>query len=67
MKPYEEIIQDKTTKHALKILRDRYGSVSVSSLEPTLYAFSEHSENAPKIKGFDMIIISLGEDGEAKS
>jgi|GEM_PF-6650634 hypothetical protein len=67
MKPYEEIIQDKTTKHALKILRDRYGSVSVSSLEPTLYAFSEHSENVPKIKGFDMIIISLGEDGEAKS
>lgn len=66
-KPCEEAIQSKTTKNALKILRNNYNFASVSSLGPTLYAFSKHNENVPKLKGFDVITINLGEDDETKS
>lgn len=41
-KPAEENLQNATTKRLLKRLRDSFGVASVSSLGPSIYAFSEN-------------------------
>lgn len=45
-KPHEERLQNTSTTNALHQLREVFGVATVSSLGPTVYAFSEHDPHA---------------------
>jgi len=63
-KPAEEDIQSATTKRLLKQLRDLFGVAAVSSLGPSIYAFSENNpakliQSLPT-SDYEFIVLPLG-------
>lgn len=67
-KPLEEKIQSDRTKEVLCILRDKFGFAAVSSLGPSLYAFSENDpgELVSSLELSDYMIFVYGPDGTIK-
>lgn len=63
-KPAEENIQSRVTKRTLRQLRTLFGNATVSSLGPSVYAFSEHDPSkrlaALSSSEYEFIVFPLG-------
>lgn len=67
-KPLEEKVQSDRTKEVLRTLRNTFDFAAVSSLGPSLYAFSENdpTEIVRNLEISDYVILVYGPDGTVK-
>ena len=67
-KPLEEKVQSNRTKEVLEVLRDAFDFAAVSSLGPSLYAFSENNPTdiVKNIDIDDYMIFVYGPDGTVR-
>lgn len=67
-KPLEEKVQSNRTKEVLQTLRDTFDFAAVSSLGPSLYAFSENdpTDVVSNLEINDYMILVYGADGTIK-
>lgn len=68
-KPHEENLQHESTTQILQLLREKFSLATVSSLGPTVYAFSEHdpSEFVASLPTSDYQFIVMPLDGNTPS